>query len=102
MSGGYGYTPPADAPPQRGTTGPPGPPGPDVNFADSEIPSGTVDGINQVFTVAHTPNPTASLQVYLNGLLQHGSGSDYTFSGTSITFTIAPLVGSMIVVSYRY
>ena len=35
-----------------------------ANFADSETPSGS----GSVFTLAHTPNPALSLQLYVNGL----------------------------------
>ena len=73
-----------------------------VNFADNETPSGTINGSNTAFTLANTPNPTASLKVSLNGFLQSASGVDYSLSGTTITFNTAPRTGSILRVSYRY
>lgn len=52
------------------------------------------------FTISNTPLAN-SLQVYLNGLLQEeGSGKDYTISGTTITFTTAPVSGDIVIVHY--
>lgn len=62
-----------------------------VNFADSETPA-TVSGT--VFTLAHTPNPALSLELYVNGLLQI-QGTDYTISGPTITFGSAPTIITM-------
>lgn len=57
-----------------------------------EIPTGTVNGSNTVFTLAFTPVPK-SPRLHLNGLLQrHGASYDYTISGNTITFTVAPLI----------
>jgi hypothetical protein len=62
------------------------------NFADNETPSGTINGSNASFTLAHAPSPTDSLQLYLNGQIQT-QGVDYTLVGTTITFVTAPDVG---------
>ena len=35
-----------------------------VNPADEETPSGAVNGSNQVFSLAHTPNPAGSLRLF--------------------------------------
>lgn len=70
-----------------------------INFADGELPAGVVNGVNQVFTLAHTPNPTASLQLYV-GLIQRGGGNDYTLAGATITFIVAP--ASQPMAWYRY
>ena len=62
-----------------------------VNFADEEIPSGTINGSNVTFTLAHTPSPLASLILSLAGLVQWQNGSgDYTLSGTTITASPSP------------
>jgi len=77
---------------------------PTSNYADNEVPSGTINGTNLAFTVAHTVNPAASLQLYLNGVLQM-QGRDYTLSGTTITYTVAPNIsegGDWHVCWYRY
>jgi hypothetical protein len=65
-----------------------------------EIPSGSINGSNAVFTLANSP-VAGSEQVYLNGLLQDpGAGNSYTISGGTITFASAPLTGDEIHVSY--
>jgi hypothetical protein len=73
------------------------------SFADKEVPSGTIDGINVIFTVRKSPNPTSSLHLFRNGILQK-EGVDYAISGSTVTFTSAstPLVGDIILASYRY
>jgi hypothetical protein len=54
-----------------------------------EPPSGSIDGLNIVFTVLNAPNPPASLDLFLNGVEQRVS-IDYTLTGNSIQFTIPP------------
>lgn len=63
-----------------------------------ETPSGTVNGSNTAFTLAATP-ATGSVKVYLNGLRQTLT-TDYTVSGSTITFVTAPLTGDIIRVDY--
>ncbi len=53
---------------------------------DDEIPSGAIDGVNVTFTLSQTPSPAASLELYLNGLLEIQT-VDYTLSGNTITIT---------------
>lgn len=66
-----------------------------------ETPTGTVDGINTTFTLAHIPSPANTEMVHLNGiLLEPGAGNDYTISGLTITMLAAPPVGSRIKVNY--
>lgn len=49
--------------------------------------SGTIDGSNTTFTVSHTI--TGAITLFLaNSMYQNGV--DYTFSGTTITYTTAP------------
>lgn len=64
-------------------------------FVYNETPSGTINGVNDTFTLAGTPNPSSSLTLTLNGqvLIQ---GSDYTLSGFTITMTTIPLTGMML------
>src|ERR1035438_6264372 len=38
-----------------------------LNFSEGEVPTGAVNGINQSFVLAHTPNPSSSLKFYVNG-----------------------------------
>ena len=66
----------------------------------AEIPTGTIDGTNKVFTLVNAPASSASVQVILDGV-QHYNGIDYTVSGSTITFVTAPIVGTTIF-SYYY
>jgi len=71
------------------------------NCVIRETPSGTIDGSNATFTLASTPNPANSEQIFLNGMLQEpGAGNDYTISGPTITFVTAPASGSRIKANY--
>lgn len=69
------------------------------NFADNETPSGS----GTSFTLAHIPNPSASLQLFRNGLLlEQGIGTDYTLSAAAITLTDALQSGEDLEAWYRY
>lgn len=72
-----------------------------TNYADNETPSGTVNGTNDIFTLANTPNPAMSLQLYVNGILQL-YGTDFTLLAATITFTNAPSTGAILTAFYRY
>jgi hypothetical protein len=72
-----------------------------LNFADDETPSGTINGTNVTFTLAHSPNPAGSLELFLNGL-QQNRGVDYTLSTNTITFTSAPVTSSTLLAWYRF
>ncbi len=72
------------------------------SFSDEEIPTGTINGSNVTFTLAHTPSPGASLQLFLAGLMQWQNASgDYTLSGSTITFLAAPTTGPLLAF-YRF
>lgn len=69
----------------------------------NEIPTGSVDGTNRVFTLAAAPNPGGSLLLFKNGLLQRaGASDDYTLSGLTVTFASAntPQTGDTLIASY--
>jgi hypothetical protein len=77
-----------------------------LNFADSETPAGTVDGVNKTFTLAHAPNPPLSLLLFEN---IGGAGNyvlqvpaAYTLTGNSIVYAVAPTVGTLHKAWYRY
>lgn len=70
-------------------------------FADNETPSGTIDGSNADFSLANSPNPDVSLQLIYNGQFQL-FGTDYTLSGSTITFAIPPIAGTWIRAYYRF
>jgi hypothetical protein len=71
-----------------------------MHLIDDETPTGTVNGVNTDFTIAHIPSPTSSLKVYVNGQRMRIT-TDYTFSGQIITFLTAPPTGSILLVDYR-
>ena len=78
--------------------------GPSASFVDGEIPSGAINGVNLVFTLANAPNPASSLKLYKNGVLLQ-QNTDYTLSGSTITFAspnIAPLSGDLLTAFYRH
>lgn len=72
------------------------------SFADAEVPSGTINGSNAAFTLAHTPSPAASLDCYENGAEQRAGGADYTLATATITYGVAPPSGTTLVCYYRY
>ncbi len=70
------------------------------DYVANEIPSGSINSNNKVFTLVNSP-VSGSVTVYLNGLFQApGTGLDYTISGQTITFTKAPHTNSEIYVCY--
>jgi hypothetical protein len=73
------------------------------SFADSETPSGAINGLNTSFGLLATPSPSTSLNVYLNGL-RMDPGVDYTVSGSTINFATAstPQPGDLLLANYRY
>lgn len=73
------------------------------SFADAEIPAGVVNGSNTVFTLASSPSPASSLELYRNGLLMR-QGTDYQISGNMVTFFLAsvPLTGDLLAAYYRF
>lgn len=70
-------------------------------FRDNIEPTGTINGSNVTFTLPSTPNPAASLMLFLNGFFQVGGGKDYSLSTATITFDEAPASGSIIRAFYR-
>lgn len=74
--------------------------GTEVNFSDEETPSGTINGTNLVFTIAHTPT-NGTLKLYKNGL-RLKRGTDYTISSATVTMLYTVDVGSILVCDYRY
>ena len=65
-----------------------------------EVPTGIIDSINTIFTLANIP-VLGKEMVFLNGVLQFsGVSKDYTISGAVITFDKAPRTNSEVVVTY--
>lgn len=71
-------------------------------FADAEVPSGSINSSNVTFTLAHTPSPSGSLALFLNGQELIAAGADYTLSTATITMTAAPKTGDVLIAFYRY
>jgi hypothetical protein len=72
-----------------------------INFVDGEAPTDSGDHTN--FTLAHSPSPASSLQLFRNGLLQHaGEGNDYVLAGTDLTLAVALDAGDSLSAWYRY
>lgn len=71
-------------------------------FVDAEVPAGTLNGTNVVFTLANTPSPAASVTLFVNGILQL-NGTDFSLSNKTVTFASAskPQAGDVIQASYR-
>ncbi|MGA2275915.1 MAG: hypothetical protein ABSH00_20400 [Bryobacteraceae bacterium] len=96
---------PADCVYVNGSSGPcgSGGSGSAYNFVDGDSPDGTIDGSNTVFTLNGVPNPTSSIALYRNGVLQK-AGFDYTLSGSgAIQFASAstPQPTDVLLASYR-
>lgn len=66
--------------------------------SDNETPA-PVAGDPTSFTLAHTPEPTTSLMLFNNGLLQYDG---YTLSGTKLKLNWTPGPGDNLRVFYRY
>jgi hypothetical protein len=63
--------------------------------------TGTVNSVNKVFTLGITPVANQFVLVFLNGLVQNpGGGNDYTLSGNTVTFTVAPITSSIVLALY--
>lgn len=73
-----------------------------LNFSDNETPTGSCNGSNQTFTLAHTPNPSTSLNFFLNGQLLISGGSDYTLATATVTTVGTCATGDVVRASYRY
>lgn len=73
-----------------------------TSFIYNETPTGTIDGSNTVFDTA-TNFVAGSILVYLDGQLQKPGGSfDYVETdANTITFNTAPVLGSVLLVSYQ-
>src|SRR5210317_1029724 len=57
----------------------------------------TGDGSTQVFTLSNINNDVDSVMVFLNGVLQRPT-TDYTVSGTTLTFNTAPVAAEAITI----
>jgi hypothetical protein len=88
---------------RRGPQGIKGDAGTAATNQSVEAPSGTMNGSNQTFTLAHTP--AGNIQLFYGGLmLREGVGYDFTISGTTITLLgdIKPVAGENLMAVYLY
>ena len=65
----------------------------------NEIPTGSINGVNMVFTLAHTP--IDQIMLYLNGQYMTPD-EDYTISGVTITMAVPLVPGDRIRTNYPY
>lgn len=71
-------------------------------FVHNEVPGGVVGGGNVLFTTFYRFK-TGTTHLYLNGVRQtEGPGKDYVedLARTSVTFAVAPLAGSALLIDY--
>lgn len=64
-----------------------------------EVPSGSIDGVNELFTTAH-PFQSASTSVFINGLRERLNIGYTETTSTSITFSQPPFIGAELVIDY--
>lgn len=71
-------------------------------FSNNVTPTGTVNGVNAIFTLANTPI-NSSLMLLVNGQVQT-SPENYTISGATITFVAGqiPQTGQILKAFYAY
>lgn len=74
----------------------------DLSFVDADTPAGIVDGSNRAFLLTASPNPTASLMLYRNGVLLK-AGQDYSLAVQTVTFIpeLTPAPGDTLLATYR-
>jgi len=72
----------------------------DGTFFIYENPVGTINGVNDDFTMTYSPNPTNSLVVILNGQVLSET-EDYTLIADILTLNTAPPTGSLLKVQYH-
>ena len=85
-----------------GSAGPCGS-GSSPNFIDNEVPVGTINGTNAAFALSAQPQPSTSLHVYRNGVLQQ-AGVDFLLTGVTVTFfgSSIPQPGDTLIAAYRF
>ena len=74
-----------------------------INFADSEIPVGAINGSNITFMLSHVPNPSVSLHLFRNGARLSSPG-DYTLTASTggLVLRAAPSGTDQLTADYRY
>ena len=67
-----------------------------------EVPAGTIDGMNRVFTLSQSPLSNASVQVFINGVFQT-QGVNYSLTVSTIRFAggSTPQTGDVVSACYQ-
>ena len=68
-------------------------------FWVEEVPPGTINGTNTVFTLSFTTVNVSTISVYVDGIVCLPT-VDYSFSGVTLTLTLAPVLGQKVFVTY--
>ena len=72
----------------------------DRHMFDDQTFTGTQNGTNKIFTIIKAPDPLSSLKVYRGGARQRIT-EDYTVSGQTVTFTVAPATEEVLLYDLR-
>ena len=73
----------------------------DINIVWNEIPLGSIDGVNTIFTLEFTP-VSDRLLVFVNGVLQEReTNADFSLNDKTITFSYPPPIDSKVLVTYN-
>ena len=69
----------------------------------NETPTGTINGVNDTFTLSTVPSPSTSLMLFINGQLIT-QNVDYTLATSTITFVASsiPMSGDILSATYQY
>ncbi len=79
--------------------------GGNLTFQFNETLSGTINGVNDTFTLSTAPNADSKVMVFVNGqLMTRGASNDFTISGTTITFAsdTIPQIDDVLLATYPY
>jgi hypothetical protein len=68
-------------------------------FAE-ETPIGTMDGVNNLFTLSTTPN-LGTFRLYLNGQ-KLAQGIDFNYSGTALLMYNIPYSTDSLIAKFKY
>lgn len=64
-----------------------------------EVPAGTVNGSNTVFTLSQTPIEADAVLVLVNGIVRKKT-TEWSISGATVTFVTAPALAQIVEVQY--
>lgn len=64
-----------------------------------EVPTGTINGTNQSFSLSQTPTSNESVVIYRNGLVLR-QGTDYSIMDAGFSMSVAPELGDELYATY--